>query len=261
MKVMPNTTTRVANAEAVSLELDVDAPLGAVRLLPRFGAGRVLPLDASSFKLPTFTPPDVVKIEWLETASSDEAAFVSTVEIVSRHYFPLDELRHYGDGQDDFDDAEKYPELRLIEVRQAAEETFEKAANRSFVKRIGCTTDYGRDYFITLSHCDVSELLSDGYRLVSDCQIERDVNFFGRPFPRHIEYVYGLDRIPSKVSEAVLTLAAYYLRPNNTADRATGESSEAGYIHFTLAGINGATSLPEVNATADQFGRKGAMVW
>ena len=261
MKVMPDTTIRIANAEAVSLELDVDTRLGAVRLLPRLGAVREIPLPGNAFDFPKFTPPDTVKMEWLEASGSDEAAFVSRAEVVSRHYFAISDLRGYGDGQDDFGDEEKYPEARLWAARQAAEESFEKAAHRAFVRRLGETTDYGRDMFINLAHCDVSRLVSAGYVLASDCQVERDPNFFGRPFPRPIEYVYGLDDMPSKVSSSVLTLAAYYLRPSNTADRATGESSEAGYIHFTLAGIDGATSLPEVNATADQFGRKGVMAW
>lgn len=261
MKVMPDTTIRIANSEAVSLELDVETRLGAVRLLPRLGAASEIPLTANAFAFPRFTPPDLVGIEWLEASGSDEAAFVSRAEVVSRHYFSIGELRGYGDGQDDFNDEEKYPDARLWAARQAAEESFEKAAHRSFVRRIGATTDYGMDMFINLDHCDVSRLVSDGYALVSDCQLTRDTGFFGARFPRPIEYVYGLDDIPAKVSNAVLTLAAYYLRPSNTADRATGESSEAGYIHFTLAGIDGATSLPEVNATAEQFGRKGVMVW
>lgn len=261
MKVMPDTTIRIANAEAVSLELDVDTRLGAVRLLPRLGAVREIPLTGNAFDFPKFTPPDAVKIEWLEASGSDEAVFASSAEVVSRHYFSISDLRDYGDGQDDFEDVEKYPDARLWSVRQAAEESFEKAARRSFVRRLGTTRDYGRDMFITLEHCDVERLISKGYALVSDCQVERDLSYFGERFPRDIEYVYGAGDIPSKVSEAVLVLAAYYLRPSNTADRATGESSDAGYIHFTLAGINGATSLPEVNATADQFGRSGAFIW
>lgn len=261
MKIMPDTTIRISNAEAVTLELDVDARLSAARLLPRLGAGLEIKLEGNAFAFPAFAAPDALTIEWLDASGSNEAAYVSHAEVVSRHYFSLDALRRYGDGQDDFADEDKYPEARLWAARQSAEEAFEQAAHRAFVERIGTTIDYGRDAFINLKHCDVSRLISSGYELASDCQLDRLPNYFGARFPRPIEYVYGLANVPAKVAGAVLALAAYSLRPSNVADRATGESSEAGYIHFTLAGIDGATALPEVNATIDQFGRKGVFVW
>lgn len=257
---MPDTTVCVANAEAVSLELGVGMRLGAVRLLPRLGAGAEMPLDGNSFEFPLFAPPDSVVLEWLEAPGSSEAAFASRVEVVSRHYFTIGQLRAYGDGQDDFNDEEKYPEERLWEKRQAAEEAFERAAKRSFVKRLGSTVDYGARPFLNLGHGDVERVLTDGYMQASDCQLIRKESLRGC-FPLEVEYVYGTGHVPEKVADAVLTLAAYYLRPSNTADRATAQSSDAGYVHYTLAGIDGATSIPEVNATAEQFGRKGVMAW
>lgn len=111
-----------------------------------------------------------------------------------------------------------------------------------------------------LAHNDVCELLTDGYRLVSDCQVERDGSA-SRPFPVWVEYLYGRDRMPAQVSRAVLELAAYMLRPTNRPIGATGESTDAGYIHFTTAGRDGATDIPEVNAAIEQFGRGVRYVW
>lgn len=261
MKVMPNTTICIANTETVFLELDVTTPIEAVRLVCHDGSSQTCPLAANGFDFPIFCSPNVIKVLWLDDANSKKAVFENTVHVVSRHYFTLSQLRDYGDGQDDFSDILAYPDERLYNARQSAEEMFEHAANRSFIKRIGSTIDYGSDTFITLKHCDVSEVITSGYKLVSDCQVKRNPAACSDYSPHPIEYVYGLDDIPQKVSEAVLTLAAYYLRPSNTADRATGESTDAGYIHYTLAGINGATSLPEVNATAEQFGRQGVSIW
>lgn len=142
-------------------------------------------------------------------------------------------------------------------ARQAATETFEANAGRSFVRRIGQTTSYGAG-FVELEHVDVSELMTDGVELVSDCQC---IVKNARPGMGPIEYVYGLGHVPVPVSHAVLELAAYALRPTNRPIGATGQSTDAGYIHFTTAGRDGATDVPEVNAAIEQFGRSRRCVW
>ena len=247
MKVMPDTTIRVASSEAVSLELGVDAELGEVRLLPKFGEEIVLPLDDNAFDWPILAAPNAVTVEW-RAPGSDEAAFKTAVEVVSRHYFALDQLRGYGDGRDDFD---ALPEEKLWAARQAATDVFEEAAHRSFVARIGRAKDYGRDGLLAVDH-DVREILTEGYFQASDSYLSRGRSC--KPFPRWVEYVYGAACMPAEVSRAVLELAAYTLRPSNRPIGATGESTDAGYIHFTTAGRDGATAIPEVNAAIAMFG-------
>ena len=257
MLTAPETLTRIANTETVTLSLDVENPLSSVRLVPRFGGEQVLPLANGSFAFPTMSAPNKVKVEWMDGEGSK--LFASCVEVVSRHYFDLDQLRNYGDGQDNFDD---YDEEELFRARQAATEIFEENANRCFVHRIGRTKDYGRhsDPWFYLADNDVYELLTEGYELVSDCQVQYNV-YAHRPFPVWIEYLYGADVMPSQVSRAVLELAAYMMRPSNRPVGATSESTDAGYIHFTTAGKDGATDIPEVNATIEQFGRRERLVW
>ena len=255
MLVAPETTTRIANSEAVSLQLDVDAAPAKARLVPRFGGERVFDLDDGAFEFPAMDAPDSVKVEWLD--SEGEKLFTSYAEVVSTHYFRLEALKGYGDGQDDFD---QLPDEALWQARQAATEVFEQNAHRSFVHRIGRTKDYGKDTVFYLAHNDVYELLTDGYRLISDCQIENDGSV-SQPFPVWAEYLYGTDQMPAQVSRAVLELAAYMLRPTNRPIGATGESTDAGYIHFTTAGRDGATDIPEVNAAIEQFGRGVRYVW
>ena len=261
MKVMPDTTIRIANAEAVSLELDVDMPIVAVRLLPRYGEEQELPLVDGSFEFPTYSNPNTVNIEWLTASGSKEAAFVSSGTVVSRHYFSLEQLRNHDVELDSFNDEKEYPDETLWAARQAATDVFEQAARRSFVHRLGRTKDYGRDSLVSLDHGDVYELITPGYIQVSDSQLERDYHIAPQPFPRWIEYKYGADEMPAEVSRAVLELAAYTLRPSNRPIGATGESSDAGYIHFTTAGRDGATAIPEVNAAIEQFGRGCRYAW
>ena len=255
MLTAPDTTTRIANSEAVTLSLDVDSPLSQAKLVPRFGEEQVLPLDNNGeFEFPYMQAPDLVAIEWL--AQDGAKLFESYAEVVSRHYFTLDELKGYGDGQDDF--AELSDET-LYKARQAATEVFEEASHRCFVHRIGRTKDYGRERLFYLADNDVYELLTDGYRLASDCQAEPDG--VSQPYPVWVEYLYGADVLPAQVSRAVLELAAYMLRPTNRPIGATGESTDAGYIHFTTAGRDGATDIPEVNAAIAQFGRGERLLW
>lgn len=254
MKVAPYTTIRVANSEAVSLELDVDAGLGEVRLLPRFGEAAVIPLSGNAFDWPKFPSPNSVAVEW-RASGSEDAAFTNRVEVVECHYFSIDRLKDYGGGRDDF---YQLPDEDLWSARQAATDVFEEASRRSFVPRIGRSTDYGRQGLIAASH-DLRRILTAGYARESDSYIRR-AGACG-PFPKDVEYVYGADSVPAAVSAAVLELAAYALRPSNRPIGATGESTDAGYIHFTTAGRDGATAIPEVNAAIQQFGAGERFAW
>ena len=260
MIVRPETTIRIAHDEPITLEY---AAADNARLTPRrAGEARRVKLEGHSFAYPgldaqpplIFADPDIVILEWL---SGDTVLAENRLEIVSRHYFTLDDLKNYGDGRDEFAGIDD-DKLRMC--RQAATEVFEVNARRSFVQRIGRTKDYGRSDLVYLNHGDVSEILTDGYVPVSDVQLERTPDNRG-PYPRFVEYVYGLETVPAAVSEAVLMLAAYTLRPTNRPIGASGESSDAGYIHFTIAGRDGATAIPEVNAVIEQFGRGPGYVY
>ena len=253
MLTSPETTIRIANSERISLSLDVDDPILRARLVPRFGEGQAIVLVDGAFEFPRFEEPNRVTVEWL----GDGVKYKSYVEVVSRQYFTLDELKSFGNGQDSFYDLS---DEILFMARQAATEVFEVNAKRSWVHRIGRTKDYGRE-LLYLDHNDVYELLTKGYRLISDCQVEPDWSVH-EPYPRWIEYLYGCDSVPAQVSRAVLELAAYMLRPSNRPIGATGESTDAGYIHFVNAGMNGAaTDIPEVNAAIEQFGRGERYLW
>ncbi len=253
MKIAPNTTIRIGNSEAVSLELDVTAELAEVKLTPKVGDETVIPLAEGAFDWPEFDAPNLVEIGWY-ASNSEDAAYTCTAEVVSRSYFTLAELEDY-DERDDFGEL---ADETLWAARQAATDIFEEAAGRSFVKRLGSVTDYGRGLLIAASH-DLSEISTSGYAIESDSYIRR-TNPYGE-FPRTVEYEYGADAMPVAVSRAVLDLAAYMLRPSNRPIGATGESTDAGYIHFTTAGRDGATAIPEVNAVIEQFGAGARFAW
>lgn len=256
MLAYPDTTVRITLAEPIALE-PAFGGIGRALIKPKVGECKTIAISNLGEELRALSSPNKITIKWLNDDSN--AVYESYIELVSRHYFNLDTLRNFNKGVDGFDDESLYTEDALFFARQAATDVFEQAAKRSFVHRIGRTKDYGRDKLINLEHGDVYELISDGYIQVSDSQLERTC--IGRAFPFFIEYYYGADEMPLEVSRAVLELAAYILRPTNRPIGATGESTDAGYIHFTTAGRDGATSIPEVNAAIDQFGRGVQCVW
>ena len=248
MRLSPGQTVyRIAPGDLVApADPNAASSSSGARLSLRLGGERAIALEDGKAAIPDIATPDEGVIEWAD--GSGEVICRASVEIVAGHYFALDELVAYGDGRDDF---AEMSEEDLFMARQVATETFEANARRSFTRRLGSTAYYGAE-FGELAHNDVREMMTGCMRLVSDCQCVPSGPVTG---VTEIEYVYGLDHVPAPVSRAVLTLAAYILRPTNRPIGATGESTEGGYIHFTTAGRDGATDVPEVNAAIAQYGR------
>ncbi|KRN55044.1 MAG: hypothetical protein KHZ79_06225 [Atopobium minutum] len=167
----------------------------------------------------------------------------AVVEVVERHYFSIDALK----AQDDTNDFQGVTDEQFFRARQAATEVFEQNAHRSFVNRLGKTETYSGD-FCWLAHNDVSSIFTPHVDQLSKCTVQAPLGHLV------IEYIYGLDWIPARVSAAVMSLTGYYLRPSTTPERATGEAVDGGFIRFTLAGKDGATGLPEVDAVIEQYG-------
>lgn len=246
MLVQPYSTLRLAYTDDVALEPATEAAPDRAALLLGSGTSIERKLDGGSLRFPKVAAPDTVRVNWYQ---GDALLFTTFVTVVTRHYFDLAALK----GMDDTDDFSEVSEEEFWAKRQEATETFERNAHRSFVQQMG-TTETFRGGFIWLDHNDVCDVLTPGWRLVSDCQA------VGPEGHSVIRYRYGLTEVPERVSDAVLTLAAYYLRPSVTPDRATGEATEAGFIRYTLAGRDGATGLPEVDAAIEQFGRQRVVV-
>ncbi len=111
MLVAPDSTTRVAASETAVLQLEADAAIDSATLRPRFGGEQGLPVEGNAVTLPVLKAPDTARIDW---KAGGETLFTTYIEVVSRHYFRLDALKGYGDGQDDFD---QLPEEQLFQAR------------------------------------------------------------------------------------------------------------------------------------------------
>jgi len=244
--VRPDTSLRIARTDPVRIKAESTVVPDKAVVTLSDGSATEVACECGEMSMPATTAPELATIEW---RSGDAPLFETRVEVVSHHYFALDDLTA-SDGTDDFSG---FTDEQLWQARQAATETFEENAHRAFVRRRGSTETHSGG-FVWLDHNDVREMLTPGWELLSDCTA------VGPDGHATIEYVWGIDDVPARVSSAVMQLAAYFLRPSVTPERATGEATEAGFIRYTLAGRDGATGLPEVDAAIEQFGRQRVVV-
>lgn len=250
MIAYPGSILRVALYDEVTIEPALAECDGAT-LEHADGTSVSVGLSGGALAVEFAEAPDTVAVTWTE---GGEPRYLSTIEVVERHYFTLDQLRGYDGGRDGFESLDGDV---LFMARQAATEVFEMAAARCFVTRIGRKKDYGRSPIVNLFN-DVQDVRTEGYEVYSNSTARR---MPGVAVPAIVEYTYGTGYVPAAVSAAVLMLAAYTLRPSNRPIGATGESTDAGYIHFTTAGRDGVTAIPEVNAAAQQFGAGWRFAW
>lgn len=226
------------------------------------------PLAAASItKLDTYT------LTWTGTVSAVTTTWTSTVEIVGGYLFEIADLRLQDRA---FADTTKYPTTMLREIRAWVEDVIEgpRAANVSFVPRGSRILTDGTDrtaimvpdlevrsvYSVTVSGTawtspQVATLtIDDGVLWINnDSPISnwttghRNVN---------IHYTHGYSTPPGAITRAALMLAREYLLKTDIPGRATATSIGDQMFRLTIAGRDGVTGLPEVDAAIQQFGRK-----
>lgn len=225
-----------------------------------------------TYDIPTsaVTYLDVLQAVW--TASDADGALMqwaSSVEIVGGFLFEIADLRN----QDRTFTLDKYPSPVLREVRSWVEDVIEgpRAANVAFVPRASrITIDGSGTHALPLPNLDVREVYAvtvNGTAWSEDdlAQITpADGLLFlewGKVWPggkRNItlHYSHGLDRPPGAITRAGLMLAREYLVKSDVPGRATATSIGDQLFRLTIAGRDGVTGIPDVDAAIDQFGRK-----
>lgn len=251
-------TTRLADG-------DVASPSGAaagsvVIASPRGGGEPVrLTLDGGSFAADALPSPGLYDLSW--HAGGGEARAV--VERVACHYFELRELAEEA-GQED--DLSGVSEARQARARAEATQIVERACGRSFTPRRGVAVLAARGRLLDLPWRDVAscELATESGRevpaeLPSDCQCLLPEGL--RPGVRlEASATYGLPEPPEEVRRAAVRLALYLLRRPARPDNAVGESTDYGFIRYSLAGRDGATGLVEVDAAIKAWALRGPVV-
>jgi hypothetical protein len=227
--------------------------------------------DGMTWAVPAAAMPllDTYTVTWVGTVGAAASSWTTIVELVGGHLFSIAQLRNRDRA---YDDAGKYPDDRLAEVRIEVEDTIEadNAANVAFVPRgrRAVIDGHGRRS-LPLPDLEAREVYSatvDGVALTQD---ELDALVVddgwlwmpaGRCWPAgkqnvSVHYAHGRDWPDPAIRRAALTLAREYLAPGDLPGRASATTVGDQTFRLTIAGRDGVTGLPEVDAAITQHGR------
>lgn len=224
---------------------------------------------------------DMYAATWSGLVGGVATVWDSSFEIVGGFIVTYDEIRTIDRA---FSDTAKFPDAALKVARARAEARFERAANVAFVPRgrrelvsgppaLSSTSDWvvgawEQARVLKLSEfviTSVYSVVSNGVALTADelatviCDDDRLVRgLLWSPGTRNIavHYVHGYSTPPEPVKLAVLLLLRDYLAPTALPARATAQTIGDSTYRITIAGRDGATGIPEVDAIAKDFGRR-----
>lgn len=224
-----------------------------------------------SYEIPAASLPflDSYTIVWGATADSAPWSSTEYLELVGGYLFEIPDLRASDRA---FENATKYPTETLRAVRTAVEQTIEgkRAANVAFVPRgARVTVDGNGKHEIVVPHFEVREVISafvNGWPL-SPAQVASlivddnsiywpDGTWLAGRKNIEIHYTHGRDVPPGPISRAALILAKEYAVKTDLPGRATATSIGDQIFRLTVAGRDGVTGLPEVDAAIGDHGRK-----
>lgn len=215
---------------------------------------------------------DTYTATWTAKVGGVTTQWVSDIELVGGYLFEIADLRE----QDRTFTVEKYPSDTLREVRGWVEDVIEgpRAANVAFVPRSSRVTIDGTGrsslelpdlnvrnvYAVTVNGTAWTQTQLDS--LICDdgvLWLNAGSPFYVWPEGHRnitVHYEHGHDRAPGAITRAALMLAKEYLVKSDVPGRATATSIGDQLFRLTIAGRDGVTGLPDVDAAIDQFGRK-----
>lgn len=211
---------------------------------------------------------DTYTITWTATVHSVETTWTSHVELVGGYLFEIADLRAEDRA---FENVDKYPTDDLRTVRTWVEDVIEgpRAAAVAFVPRSRriAINGTGRTALMVpdLALRTVESVTVDGQpwtpEQVATLTVDDGVIWATESWPegvRNIEvhYTHGHDTPPGAITRAALMLAREYLVKSDIPGRATATSIGDQMFRLTIAGRDGVTGLPDVDAAIAQFGRK-----
>lgn len=252
----------------------VDSAGSAIAGSP-FTAARVA-VGTYEVTLPTsLTVLDYYTVTWTlpdATTRTTEFMLVGTFLFAVRELQDLDPV---------LADEAAFPVAKLIEARENAEQRFEEVANVSFTLRgsrlllsgNGRTDSRGDGHITTglqqlqaVRACSIWDVAMGSTELQAlVAQKHGTVTRLSASWPFGTGNVkmlceHGFLAVPEPVRRAGLLYARTVLLRSalEQSDRATAVFTDIGGYRLTLAGRDGPTGLPEVDAVLDQFGRRNA---
>ncbi len=215
---------------------------------------------------------DTYRVEWSGTASAVGRTWITTLEAVGGLLCELADLRAF---EPSLADKTRFPASLLRNARTQAEETIETNAMVAFVPRGRRIKGKGDGTgLMILPDVAIREILAvkiDGVSLTASELAALSLEEWGAvnraadavwPAGSVIEvhYAHGSDRPPAAVTRAAMVLTADRLSSSAIPSRATSQSTDLGVVRFTLAGRDGPTGIPDVDAVIEQYGRRRPIV-
>lgn len=220
----------------------------------------------------TVTKLDTYRLVWTATVSGVPASWTSEFEVVGDYLFTIAQFR---DTDRAFENTTNYPTAAIAEIRNWVEDVIEgpRAANVAFVQRSTRVTTDGtgrsalmlpdleidRVYSLTVAGTvwtseQIGTLTADDGVLYLEADSPISVWPSGRKNIT-VHYVHGRSRPPGPITRAALMLAKEYAVKSDVPGRATATSIGDQLFRLTIAGRDGVTGLPDVDAAIAQFGR------
>ena len=225
--------------------------------------GHALSVALAASALPLL---DTYRVEWTAQIGEDERTWETALEIAGGYLFTIAEFRAQ---RSEFG---AYPAATIQNARRLAEDRFEGEVGCAFVPRgqREVLRGDGRDTLI-LRRVALRAVfsLSIGGESMSPAAIDaledHEAGMLIRPSgvvwpagaPIVIHYAHGYDRPAADVTGAALTLAKEYATPGDAIPaRAVLQSTEYGSFRLSVAGRDGRTGIPDVDAVIDFYHRK-----
>lgn len=276
---MDRITADASSAISVSFYNDLEGLLdpdgNAVSVSVKNGAGTIVvastPATRSSqgvYKLTVdLSTLDTYTATWVATFTGNSQTVTTQFEVVGAEVFTLSELRASDRALSDNPGITRYTTELLRAARTAAVERLERAMGVALTPR-------GRR--ATLSGDGTNLLLVPDLELITlySCSVD-SVAITPTTIAAHewgglvhpdsvwaigvrnisVHYAHGFPAPPAPVKRAALLLAVDYLIPSNLPARATVQSTDLGAFRLSVAGREGPTGIPEVDAVVEAFGR------
>jgi hypothetical protein len=199
---------------------------------------------------------------WTGTISGNAATFTTQAEVVGSVPLVVSDIRAV---DEDLQDVVKYPDWRVQSAIEQAWETIEKGmrvaivprGNREtvdgsgtttqLVEKLGCTQVYSAA--VGGVAVSVGSLVPKKWGAIINPSgwAAGDGNVT-------LHYKHGLTSTPEPVLGALVTLTVDRLVSRATPNRATSLSTDVGAFRLTIAGRDGWTGIPDVDAVIEQYG-------
>lgn len=207
---------------------------------------------------------DVYSVAWTGTFDAEEQTFHSEYEVVGGFFFSVSEARSFDGGA--LTDESAYPLQSIVDAREQVESEIEDACGVAFVPRgARVALDGSGGAALFLPHIrirDVVEATEDDTAVdLDDVTLRTDDGVLILSVgswaigDRNVSVLYehGYTQPPARIKRAALILLRDRLVRSNVNDRALSYTDDSGTMQMSVAGVNGAFGIPEVDAAVAQY--------